>query len=300
VSIDERTSSEQDPLICRDLRHGFGDRSLLEGITLAVPKGAVFGLIGINGAGKSTLIRILLGLIRPQGGHSKVLGCDSLDLDDSVKQRLAYVPQQPEAFRWMKVGEMLDFIGGFYPAWDAGYVDKMLARLSISRGAKLSKLSPGERQNVALIRALATQPTLLVLDEPAAALDPAARRELLREIAGRAGRAGESGTTVFFSTHIVTDLERVASHIALLHQGRLLINAPMDDLKDTHAKFTFASAAAVPAQLAGELSRRRHRDGSISLVIERRAGDPWPPFGDSAGALQEKPSLEDLFVEVIQ
>ena len=295
--IDQRTSREQDPLSCLELRHGFGDRRILQGITLSVPPGAVFGLIGSNGAGKSTLIRILLGLIRPDGGESKVLGCDSLELEDPVKQRLAYVPQQPEAFQWMKVGDMLDLIGGFYPAWDASCVDKMLARLAISRSARLSKLSPGERQSVALIRALATQPALLVLDEPAAALDPAARRELLREIAGR---AGESGTTVFFSTHIVTDLERVASHVALLHGGRLTINAPMDDLKETHARLTLTSEADLPAHLAGELSRRRHRDGSVSLVIERRPGEPWPVVGTSAGAALESLSLEDLFVEVVQ
>lgn len=296
MSFHQRTNPE-DPLSCLELRHGFGDRRILEGITLSVPAGSVFGLIGSNGAGKSTLIQILLGLLRPQAGKSRVLGCDSLELEDSVKQRLAYVPQQPEAFHWMKVAEMLDFIGAFYPAWDAAYVDKMLARYAIPRAAKLSKLSPGERQNVALIRALATQPDLLVLDEPAAALDPAARRELLREIAGR---AGESGTTVFFSTHIVTDLERVASHVALLHRGRLMINAPMDDLKETHAKFTLASEADLPAHFAGELSRRRHRDGSVSLVVERRPGEPWPVLGASAGATLENPSLEDLVVEVIQ
>ena len=295
--IDQRTSHEHDPLSCLELRHGFEDRGILEGITLSVPPGAVFGLIGNNGAGKTTLIRILLGLLRPAGGASRVFGCDSLELNDSVKQRLAYVPQQPEAFQWMKVAEMLDFIGGFYPTWDAGYVDKMLARLAISRSAKLSKLSPGERQNVALIRALATQPALLVLDEPAAALDPAARRELLREIAVR---AGESGTTVFFSTHIVTDLERVASHVALLHRGRLMINAPMDDLKETHARFILASEADIPAHVAGELSRRRHHDGSVSLVIERRPGEQWPAMGAAAGATPESLSLEDLFVEVVQ
>jgi ABC-2 type transport system ATP-binding protein len=287
---------EQDPLSCLELRHGFGDRSILEGITLSVPPGAVFGLIGNNGAGKSTLIRILLGLIRPQGGASRVFDCDSLQLNDSVKQRLAYVPQQPEAFEWMKVAEMLDFIGGFYPTWDAAYVDKMLAHLAIPRSATLSKLSPGERQNIALIRALATQPALLVLDEPAAALDPAARRELLREIATR---AGESGTTVFFSTHIVTDLERVASHVALLHRGRLLINAPMDDLKETHGRFILASGTDIPAHLAGELSRRRHRDGSVSVVIERRPWEQWPVMA-AAGATPESLSLEDLFVEVVQ
>jgi ABC-2 type transport system ATP-binding protein len=287
----------KDPLSCRDIRHGFGNRAILDGITLSVPQGAVFGLVGRNGAGKSTLIRILLGLMGPDGGKSWVFGCDSLELDDPVKQRLAYVPQQPQAFQWMKVAEMLDFIGGFYPAWDAGYVDEMLARLAIPRGVVMSELSPGQRQNVALIRALATRPELLVLDEPAAALDPVARRELLREISGR---AGESGTTVFFSSHIVTDLERVASHIAVLHGGRLLINTALDDLKETHARLMLASEAGVGPHFPGELSRRRHGDGSVSLVIERRPGEQWPVIGASAGSTLESLSLEELFVELTQ
>lgn len=295
--IDQRTSREQEPLSCLELRHSFGDRKVLKGISLDLAPGAVFGLIGSNGAGKSTLIRILLGLVRPDGGEAKVLGCDSRELSDPVKQRLAYVPQQPDAFQWMKVGEMLEFISGYYPVWDAGYVEKMLTRFEIPRKAKLSKLSPGERQSIALIRALATQPALLVLDEPAAALDPSARRELLREIAGR---AGESGTTVFFSTHIVSDLERVASHVAFLHGGRLVINALMDDLKETHARFTLASEAELPPHIAGELSRRRHRDGSVSLVIQCRAGEEWPAHGALGDAMRESLSLEDLFVEVVQ
>jgi ABC-2 type transport system ATP-binding protein len=297
VVIDQRTHSDEDPLSCLELHHGFGTRKILEGITLSIPQGAVLGLIGRNGAGKSTLIRILLGLMRPDGGKSRVYGCDSLELDDTVKERLAYVPQQPESFQWMKVGEMLDFIRGFYPKWDAAYVDAMLHRVAISRGAKLAELSPGERQSIALIRALATQPELLVLDEPAAALDPAARRELMREIARR---AGDSGTTVLFSTHIVTDLERVASHVALLHHGRLLLDAPLDDIKETHARLRFSADVGIPAHFNGELCRRRHGDGSLSLIVARNAGEQWPTLFTSDGGARESLSLEELFVEIVQ
>lgn len=297
MNIDHSLGNQLDPISCSDIRQSFDQRKVLDGISLNVPKGAVLGLIGCNGAGKSTLIRILLGLIRPTGGESRIYGRDSMDLGDAVKQRLAYVPQQSEAYGWMKVGEMLDFISGFYPKWDPHYVDSMLARAAISRSAKLAAISPGERQSVALIRALATQPDLLILDEPAAALDPAARRELLREIARR---GGEIDTTVFFSTHIVSDLERVASHVVLLHRGRLLINAPMDDLKETHARVQFASDAGLPAHFAGELSRRRQADGSVSLVIERDAGEQWPAECMTEGSTPEVLSLEELFVEVVQ
>jgi ABC-2 type transport system ATP-binding protein len=286
-----------DPLRCSGLHHAFGAQRVLDGVSLKVPQGAVLGLVGRNGAGKSTLIRILLGLLRPGGGEAQVFGCPAAELDDACKQRLAYVPQQPEAFQWMKVGAMLDFVGSFYPRWDAGYAEAMLRRWSIRRDSLLSKLSPGERQGVALVRALATQPELLILDEPAAALDPVARRELLREIARR---AGDSGCTVLFSTHIVSDLERVASQVALLHRGRLLLDAPVDDFKETHARLTLPTEAGLPRHLPGELSRRRHADGSVSLVLVRRADEPWLPAGLAPDAALEGLSVEELFVEAAE
>jgi ABC-2 type transport system ATP-binding protein len=283
------------PLSCREICRDFGGRAVLHGVNLDVPRGAVLGLVGRNGAGKSTLIRVLLGLLRPHAGRSWVLGCDSLGLDDATQGRLGYVPQQPEGFSWMRVGQMLDFIGAFYPAWDGAYVDRMLTRLAISRRAGISTLSPGQRESLALIRALAARPELLVLDEPAAALDPVARRELLQEIAAR---TGDEGTTVLFSTHIVSDLERVASHIAVLHEGRLLVNTALDDLKETHARLIVPSTEGLPEQLPGELRRRPLGDGSLCLVITRRPQDPWPVISRSPGALLETPGLEDLFVEL--
>lgn len=284
-----------DPIRCTGLGYSYGAKKVLDDLSLSVPQGAVLGLVGRNGAGKSTLIRLLLGLLQPAGGEALVFGRPAPALDDGIKQRLSYVPQQPEAFSWMKVGAMLDFIGGFYPRWDAGYVEAMLQRWSIPRSAALAKLSPGERQSVALIRALAPRPELLVLDEPAAALDPVARRALLREIAER---AGESGATVLFSTHIVTDLERVASHVALLHQGGLLLNAPMDDLKETHGRLVLQAEAGLPSRVPGELSRRRHADGSVTLVLSRSDGEEWPAVCRMPGAAFEGLGLEELFVEL--
>jgi ABC-2 type transport system ATP-binding protein len=291
------TSDTNSPLNCSGLELSLGGKQILDGISLSVERGAVLGLVGRNGAGKSTLIRVLLGLARSDAGKSRVFGRPSVELNDAVKERLAYVPQQADGFQWMRVGEMLDFIGSFYPRWDRGYVDTMLLNTAIAPSAKLATLSPGERQSVALIRAMATRPELLILDEPAAALDPAARRELMRAIAGR---AGESGTTVFFSTHIVTDLERVASHLAMLHHGRLLINTAMDDLKDSYARITYVSEANLPAHIPGELSRRRHADGSISLVINRTIGEPWSQGSAPTGHLLESLGLEDLFVELVK
>src|SRR5215469_156535 len=267
--------SLQFPVVCRNVRKRFGLSQVLSGVSLSIPKGAVLGLVGRNGAGKTTLIRILVGLLMPEGGTACVLGEPALQMTDASKTRLGYVPQQPESLSWMTVQSMLEFVGSFYPNWDHDYVWTSLMRWSIPPSQRLATLSHGERQRVALIRALAIRPEVLILDEPASALDPVARRDLLREIALR---AGESGMTVLFSTHIVSDLERVASHVCFLHQGKLLLNTTMDDLKETHARLTLSreSAAGIGKALPGEIARRRRPDGGMSIVLARNGIDPWP------------------------
>ena len=285
------------PLAADGLIKQYDHRSVLRGVSLAIEPGAVLGLIGRNGAGKSTLIRAMLGLIEPDAGSARIWGTPALRLSDAVKARLGYVPQQPEAMAWLKVGEMLDFVGRFYPRWDAAYVDSTLDRWQLPRNKLLAKLSPGERQRVAIVRALAPQPELLVLDEPASALDPVGRRELLREIASR---AGESGTTVLFSTHIVSDLERVASHVAFLHDGRLLLHSELDSLKERNLRLHVPEAVAAQLRddVPGEVSRRPHPYGGLSITVLRGEGAPWPDLVQVPGVRAEALPLEDLFIEV--
>jgi ABC-2 type transport system ATP-binding protein len=284
------------PLEARGLTHCYEGSNVLCGVDLALEPGSVLGLIGRNGAGKSTLIRAMLGLLEPLSGVAFVFGEPALKLSDAVKARLAYVPQQPEALAWLTAQQMLDYLGRFYPRWDAAFVRTTLERWKIQPNKLLAKLSPGERQRVDLIRALASQPELLVLDEPAAALDPVARRELLREVAMR---AGENGTTVLFSTHIVSDLERVASEIAFLHEGRLLLRCGVDEAKERYARLWLPAAANVAAPIPS-LSRRRHDDGSFSLVVARDARDRWPKAANLPGARVDALGLEDLFVEIAE
>ena len=205
----------ESPLRCSGLRKSFDGKPVLRDLTLQVPAGAVLGLVGRNGAGKSTLMRALLGLVPVDAGEARVFDEPARSLSDAVKQRIGYVAQQPESMSWMRVDDMLALIGGFYARWDAGWVHTMLERWAIDPRAVVGKLSPGERQRLALIRGMAHSPDLLVLDEPASALDPVGRRELMREIVLR---AGELGTTVVFSTHIISDLERVASDLQSLQR----------------------------------------------------------------------------------
>ncbi|WP_249352531.1 MULTISPECIES: ABC transporter ATP-binding protein [unclassified Rudaea] len=285
------------PICVRRLSKRYDARQVLNDVSLSIEPGSVLGLIGRNGAGKSTLIRTMLGLIEPDIGTAEIFGERALAMSDRAKERLAYVPQQPDALAWMKVGTMLDYVARFYPTWDADFARNMLDRWQLPRDALLGKLSPGERQRIDLVRALAIRPQLLVLDEPAAALDPAARRELLAEIAVR---AADAGTTVLFSTHIVSDLERVASRIVFLHQGRVLLDAPADEIKERFARLIVPKDAVTSDKLAVELHRRKLSDGSAALVIERQPGADWPEIAYVPGARLEILGLEDLFVEVAQ
>jgi ABC-2 type transport system ATP-binding protein len=275
----------------------YASQTVLSNVSLGVARGTVLGLIGRNGAGKTTLIRILLGLEQPYSGRAFAFGEPSLGLSDKAKERIGYVPQQPDAFAWMRIGDMLDFVGRQYPSWDRDFVELSLARWQLPAERRLASLSPGERQRVALIRALALDPQLLVLDEPASALDPVARRDLLREIVAR---AAERGTTVFFSTHIVSDLERIASRVLFLHDHRIVVDVALDDLAETHARLTVPaeSLALSAGQVRGEVSRRRQADGSLTLVIARDRGADWPDIVAAPGARLHALNLEDLFIEV--
>lgn len=284
------------PLQVAGLTHRYDAKVVLDHVDLMLQPGSVLGLIGRNGAGKSTLIRAMLGLLEPEAGEAFVFGEPALHLSDTVKERLGYVPQQPDALAWLSAAQMFDYLSRFYPRWDHRFVEDTLRRWKIEANKVMAKLSPGERQRVDLIRALAPRPELLVLDEPASALDPVARRELLREIALR---AGEAGATVLFSTHIVSDLERVASDIAFVHDGRLLLNCPVDETKERYARLWLPAgvAAAAPESPFG---KRRHEDGSLSVIVEQDANGGWPEAVRLPGARLDVLGLEDLFVEIAE
>jgi ABC-2 type transport system ATP-binding protein len=283
------------PIRAAGLSKVYGTHQALTNVSVRIEPGEIVGLVGRNGAGKSTLIRALLGLIEVEAGTAWVFDEPALTMSDGVKERLAYVSQTPTALEWMSVKQMMHFIARLYPRLDRDYVNEELRRAQIPIDRKLSALSPGERQQVELVRALATRPELLVLDEPASALDPAARRDLLRDIVGR---AGEGGTTVLFSTHIVSDLERVASRILFLHQGRLILDTPVDDLKECVAQVVVPSHALPESSMVGELHRRILADGALSLVLRRSPAEDWPDFARRAGI--RTLGIEDLFVEIAQ
>jgi len=216
----------------RGIVKSYGKKHVLAGLDLAVPKGSVLGLLGTNGSGKTTLIKCALGLIWPQEGQARLLGENSWTLSPDAKARIGYVPQVVSLYPWMKVRHMIDYTAAFYPNWNHELVARLTREWGIPSEDRIGPLSVGQLQKVAILLALGHDPDLLILDEPAASLDPLARRQFLQMIIELA----EPGKrTVLFSTHITSDLERVADRVAILKAGRIAWHGLLEDLKEqTH------------------------------------------------------------------
>jgi ABC-2 type transport system ATP-binding protein len=278
----------------------FDGRAVLERLDWQVLPGQVVGLLGRNGAGKSTLIECLLGLRETEAGTVTIFGEDVRHLSEGARARIGYVPQKSELFEWLTPRQMLDYFKALYPRWNDAKVETLLARWGFDGpmcNKAIGKLSGGEKQRLSIIRALAHEPQLLILDEPVSALDPVGRRDFLRELIEG---VIERDTTVVFSTHILSDLERVALDVAFLKDGKIALQGPLDDLLDSARRVVGPAALVDPLTVAGELRRSTGRDGSTQ-VITRAVAPELLALAQREPALRlEALSLEDLFVEVTQ
>jgi ABC-2 type transport system ATP-binding protein len=257
-------------------------KTILNAITLAVPPGAVVGLVGRNGAGKSSLLRCLAGLVEPDAGKSSLLGCPSLMLDDAVRARLGYVAQSPDLFEWLTVLDHFKLIGRAYPRWDEERCLVLAARLALPVGGRVRDLSGGDQQKMAVVLALAHDPDLLLLDEPVSSLDPMTRQEFMRAMFGN---RDESERTVIISSHILTDLERVVSHVAFLREGRLQLFDTWDGMLE-HLRLAEHGTPGVPASAVVH-----HRPGAQQMVVDTRRMQAGGPPGRAM-------TLDELFTEL--
>jgi ABC-2 type transport system ATP-binding protein len=202
---------------------------VLNGVTFSVGPGQVVGLLGRNGAGKTTLLRIAMGMIEAQSGRVRVLGMEPRQRPVEVKRRVGYVAEDQILPPYMKVGEVVDLHRQLFPTWDDAMARGLMERFELARGPRIRTLSKGQARRVALLCAMAHRPEVLLLDEPASGLDPAARREFL-ETSIRL--LDESGCTILFSSHYMTDIERLADRIVMIHDGRVLIDRDLDELRE--------------------------------------------------------------------
>jgi ABC-2 type transport system ATP-binding protein len=264
----------------------YGGQPVLQGLQWRLDPGQVVGLLGRNGAGKTTLLEALLGLREASAGSVQLFGQPAARLDDAARARIGYVPQQSDLFEELRADELLAYFRSFYPRWNDTKVQGLLERWAVPRDIPIGRMSGGQQQRLSLIRALAHEPELLVLDEPVASLDPLARRDFLRELVEQ---VLDRGTTVVFSTHILSDLERVAFNVAFLREGRIALQSPLDELLEETRLLIGPEAllAALP------------RAGVGVEVLSRRPGRWLVRRVDEAalapGLVAQRASLEDLF-----
>lgn len=215
----------------------------LHGLDLEVPPGAVFALLGDNGAGKSTTIKLLTGLLPRDGGAAQVLGKDAFHAAVELRQKVGYVPERPRFYDWMTVDEIGGFAAGFYAAGFRERFRDLIGGYGLRPDAKLKVLSKGEYAKVGLALALAHDPDVLILDEPTSGLDLRVRREFLGSMVDLAA----AGKTVLISSHQIAEVERVASHVAILSRGRLLLSATMDELRQRVVRYRLRHEGAAPS-----------------------------------------------------
>lgn len=211
----------------------FGQKQAVQNLSLEVERGSIFGFLGPNGAGKTTTIKMMLGLLRPDGGSGRVLGLDMVKDSVTIRQHVGYVAEVQQMYGYMTVLETLDFCRAFYRNWNGALVDRYLGFFNLPHREKIKNLSKGMKTQLALVAAMAHEPELLVLDEPTAGLDPVSRHEFLRIILEE---VAVEGRTVFFSSHFLHDVERIADRIAMIKDGKLIDIRPMDELKTTVKK----------------------------------------------------------------
>ena len=261
----------------------YGTANVLNGTNLKIERGSITGLLGRNGCGKTTLIRVALGLMHADDGEATVFDEPSIDSASEVRKRIGYVPQTFESFGWMKVHDCVEFVASFYKdCWDSELIERLTNEWRLS-DRKIGELSPGDQQKVSILLAIGHRPDLLILDEPVAKLDPAARREFLRALVEM---NIDHDQTILLSSHITSDIERICSHIAVLHEGQIVCHSTIDDLRQ-YVRVVSVPGSRFPtgiSDLGGDGDRRYvwYTD-DIDLPEE---------------AIVEETTLEDFFIGI--
>jgi ABC-2 type transport system ATP-binding protein len=282
----------------REVGKVIGGKPILRDISIDGERGSIVGLLGKNGAGKTSLIEVLLGFSPPSSGSSRLFGEDSFHLPEAAKRRIGFVPQQDELLNSLTGKQQLALNAALHSHWDAALIARLIDEWEVPLDRRIQLLSGGERQKLATLLALGHEPDLLVLDEPASSLDPVARRQFLRELL----EIAQSPTrTVLFSTHIVSDLERVADKLWIMRDGRLVWAGDLDSLKESVVRVTIVTQDPLPAHVVinGVLSRRS--DGRrVQVVLTDWQDERERELADRLGAevTVERLALEEIFLEL--
>lgn len=289
----------ESPITARNLTKTFRGVVAVNGLDLKVERGAVYGLIGRNGAGKTTTLRLLMGLLQADHGEARLLGKDWWNTSAQMRQRVAYVAQGGRPPDWMTLEDLNRYSAHFFERWDSGLARELAGRWELPWNRPLGRLSGGHQRLAAILAALAARPDVLLLDEPAAGLDPIVRRDLLRCLVEALIRT--EGCTVLLSTHLLADVERLATHVGVLDHGRIVGEGTVEDWQRTmrRVQVVFPGGEVPPAvEVPG--SFRSERLGPVLTAIARVSDDAQLDRLRALSGVRVNVfplTLEELFVE---
>ena len=285
-------------VVARDLSKSFDGKAVLDRVSFTVEPGDVIGVLGKNGAGKTTLLELVLGFTPATAGSVEVFGHESFRLPGAAKARIGFVPQQDELIDQLIAADQLRVIKSFYKTWDDELIERLVRIWGIDPQQRVKGMSIGQRQKLSILLALGHRPDLLILDEPVASLDPLARRHFLEQIVEV---AADGRRAVVFSSHIVSDIERLANKIWIIKDNGLYWRGEFDALKDSIVRLHLRAAAPLPSTLAIPNAIRVDIDQAYATAVVHDWTDALEgEISELTGARLEVESLtlEDIFLEL--
>jgi ABC-2 type transport system ATP-binding protein len=287
----------------RGLRKRFGGQTALDGLDLQVPRGSIFGFLGRNGAGKTTTIRTLMGWLKLEEGEARVLGRRPDDPKQSVeiRQRVGFVAEDKGLYPYMTVEQVIRFTRSFYPKWREDLERKYTKAFELPLHRKTSDLSKGTRSRVLLMLAICRGAELLILDEPTDGLDPAAVEEVLRELVAA---TASQGTTIFFSSHQLSEVEQIADSIAIIDRGRSIVSGSLDDLKLQYQRLqvVFENELRAPLHWVDGVEHVRQEGRTVSILASRNVEGILEQIRSlpSASIERHPATLKEIFLDHVR
>lgn len=290
--VNRKEHEKMNVISAQQLTKTYGKNRGITELNLNVNEGEVYGFIGPNGAGKSTTIKCLLDFIRPTSGSCRIFELDCAQDSAAIKKDIGYIPAEVNYYDGMKVSELITYSSKYYPGDHAPYAKKLCDALDLHPARKINELSTGNKKKVAIVQAMLHKPKLLIMDEPTSGLDPLVQHEFY----GLIKKANQNGATVFFSSHVLSEVERVCSRVGIIREGRLISTQTMEELTNTQYK-------RVKASLCGDFSLPgaqdiKRQNGSIEFLYKGSADALLAALAARhvTSILIEDPPLEDIFM----
>jgi ABC-2 type transport system ATP-binding protein len=285
------------------LTKSFKGKQALCGLDLRVPAGSIFGFLGRNGAGKTTTIKTLMGLLHADTGAAEVFGIPIADADRAIaiRRRIGFVTEDKELYPYMTVEQIIAFTRPFFPKWRADLAERYLKMFDLPPKQKIPSLSKGMRSKLMLLLAISRGADLLILDEPTDGLDPAAVEDVLRELVAI---AASTGTTMFFSSHQLAEVDLIADHIGIIDRGKMIVSGALDDLKANYQRLhiVLSDSTQPPAHWPEGVESLRHDGRTLSLLASHNADAITAAAQSIPGATVERfpVTLKEIFLEHVR